>query len=71
MIWTVIAINLTTEKAEHHVFDSLAHDSEEAHNQANELLPGYLVVAMVKGDHQTGTHMPNKIISVVHSRRGA
>lgn len=71
MIWTVIAINLAKEKAEHHVFDSLAHDNAEAHSQANELLPGYLVVAMVKGDHKTGTHMPNKIISVAHTRRGA
>ena len=71
MIWTVIAINLATEKVEHHVFDSLAHDSGEAHSQASELLPGCLVVAMVKGDHQTGTHIPNKVVSVVHSRRSA
>ena len=65
VIWTVIAINPAFEKAEHHVLDSLSHDREKAYEEAQEGLPNRVIVAMVRGNHKTSTHVPDKIIQVV------
>ena len=65
MIWTVIAIHPALEKAEHHVFHSLPHDSEKAYTQAQKELPNRIIVALVRGNHDTSTHVPDKTFSVI------
>jgi hypothetical protein len=71
VIWTIILINLTTEKAEHHTVDSLPHDGDKALAAALELFKGCVIVSMVKGDHRTGAYIPDNIISISHTRREA
>tara|TARA_R100000008_G_C3448085_1_gene97940 strand:+ start:236 stop:436 length:201 start_codon:yes stop_codon:yes gene_type:complete len=64
MIWTVVTINPAYERAEYHVFDSLSHDGAEACSQAQKMLPNTVIVAMVRGNHKTSTHVPEKTIQV-------
>ena len=71
MIWTIILINVNTERAEHHTIDSLPHDGDKALAKVRELYGGSLIVSMVRGDHSTGTYIPDNIISLSHVRRGA
>lgn len=71
MIWTIILINLTTERAEHHTIDSLPHDGDKALAAAIDLYKGCVIVSMVKGDHTTGVYIPDNVISISHTRRGA
>ena len=68
MYWTVIAINSTTESAEAQIFD-LPHDSDAAEQIATEKLPGRTIIAMVKGNHSTGIHMPPNILSLYRTQR--
>jgi hypothetical protein len=64
MIWTVITIDPAHERAKHHVFDSLPHDSDKAYTQAQKELPNQIVIALVRGNHNTSTHVPSKTINV-------
>jgi len=68
VIWTVIAINPTTERAETEVFD-LSPDSDKAELAAARELPGKTIVAMVKGAHMNSTHLPETTLSLYHTRR--
>ena len=64
MIWTVVSINPALQRAEHHVFDSLSHDGSRAYEQAQKALPNTVIVALIRGSHNTSTFVPDKTISV-------
>ena len=71
MIWTIILINMATEKVEHHTVDSLPHDGDKALAKVERIYKNSVIVSMVKGDHSTGTYIPDNTISVTHTRREA
>ncbi len=68
MVWTVVAINTSTERAETQVFD-LSPDTSKAEVQAKKELPGMTIVAMVRGHHTTGIHLPEATLSLYHTRK--
>lgn len=68
MYWTVIAINSTTESAEAQIFD-LPHDTVAAEEIATEKLPGSTIVAMIKGNHSTGTYLSPRLLSLYRTQR--
>jgi hypothetical protein len=65
MPWTVILIDPALECATCHVLSGLSHDSKIAYQQATTALPNKVIVALVRGDHSTGTHMPQKAVQVI------
>ncbi len=65
VFWTVIAINPALEKAEHHVFDSLSHDDNKAYKDIQKRLPNRVIIALVKGNHNTSTYVPDKTVQVI------
>lgn len=68
MVWTVVAINTNTERAEAEVFD-LSPDTVAAMMEATRELPGRTIVAMVRGHHIAGTHLPESVLSLRHTRK--
>ena len=65
MRWTVVMVNPALERAEHAVLCGLSHDSSVAYRQAVQALPNNVIVALVRGDHGTATHVPNKTVQVI------
>ena len=68
MVWTVIAINPTTERAETEVLN-LSPDAPTAEISANQQLRGKTIVAMVRGMHTNATHIPDTTLSLYHVRK--
>ena len=68
MVWTVIAINPVTERAETEVFD-LSPDTSSAEVSASRKMRGKTIVAMVRGMHTEATHLPNTTLSLYHTRK--
>ena len=65
MTWTVILIDPALECATHHILTGLSHDSSLAYQQAMKKLPNKVIVALVRGDHNTGTHVPEKTVQII------
>ena len=65
MTWTVVLIDPALERADHYVLSGLSHDSSEAHRQAMKKLPNKVIVALVRGDHGTATHVPDKAVQII------
>ena len=68
MVWTVVAINPSTERAETSVFD-LSPDADKAEVEVRKKLPARTIVAMVRGHHIAGTHLPEATLSLYHTRK--
>ena len=66
MIWTAIVIAPSLEKAEQHLFMG-SHDSSVAMEQARQELKNKVVVALVPGNHESGTVVPKQAISITYT----
>ena len=64
MTWTAVLIDPALERAEHVVLGALSHASDKAYTEAEKLLPGRVIVALVRGDHGTSTCVANKAIRI-------